>query len=49
MNYAVHKIINPANENVAASNSYTMSHVLGIDTSSLFAARIGVRNDNDIV
>jgi class 3 adenylate cyclase len=26
-----------------------LKHVVGIDTSALFVARIGVRNDNDLV
>lgn len=49
INYAVQKIVNPANSKVYGENAYEMSHVVGIDTSALYAARIGVRNDNDIV
>jgi class 3 adenylate cyclase len=29
--------------------TYKVRHHLGIDTSSLFVSRIGVRNDNDLV
>jgi class 3 adenylate cyclase len=28
---------------------YQLKHVIGIDSSSLFACRIGIRNDNDAV
>jgi class 3 adenylate cyclase len=49
INYAVLNIINPANKNLYGENSYTVSHTIGIDTSPLYAARIGVRNDNDLV
>jgi class 3 adenylate cyclase len=49
INYAVINIVNPANKAVYGEKSHTLTHVIGIDTSPLFAARIGVRNDNDIV
>jgi class 3 adenylate cyclase len=49
INYAVKHIVNPANKRVYGENAYVLNHVVGIDTSNLFAARIGVRNDNDIV
>ena len=49
INYSVTKLINPAIRNQYPSTSYTVRHVVGIDTSSLFVARIGVRGDNDLV
>lgn len=49
INYAVKNIINPAIKDLYPSTSYTVSHVVGIDTSNLFVARIGVRGDNDLV
>jgi class 3 adenylate cyclase len=48
INWAVLNIINPALQRYGA-NAYQMKHVVGIDTSPLFAARIGPRNYNDIV
>ena len=49
IHYAVLKIINPAIRDQYPSNPYTVRHVVGIDTSNLFVARIGVRGDNDLV
>lgn len=49
INWAVSKLINPYLKTQYGNDSYQMSHVVGIDTSPIFAARIGVRNDNDIV
>jgi len=49
INYAVGKIINPALERQYPKEPYRLKHTVGIDTSSLFVARIGVRNDNDLV
>lgn len=49
INAAVIDIINPAILRQYPKTSYQLKHVVGIDTSSLFAARIGVRNDNDLV
>ena len=49
INYAVTKIINPAISDQYPLTSYTVRHVVGIDTSNLFVARIGVRGDNDLV
>lgn len=49
INYAVVKIINPTMLNVYKSETFRLRHRVGIDTSRLFAARIGVRNDNDLV
>jgi class 3 adenylate cyclase len=41
--------ITPALKNQYASNDYNLKHVIGIDTSKLLVARIGVRYDNDLV
>lgn len=49
INWAVSKLINPSLKLQYGNNTYQMSHVVGIDTSPVFASRIGVRNDNDIV
>jgi class 3 adenylate cyclase len=49
INWAVHHIINPAIKNQYPNETYKVAHTVGIDTSSLFIARVGVRNDNDLV
>ncbi len=49
INYAVHNVINPLLKNQYPSATYQLKHVIGVDTSELFVARIGVRNDNDLV
>jgi len=49
INYAVHKIINPLLKNQYPKETYQLKQVVGIDTSELFVARIGVRNDKDLV
>ena len=49
INYAVVNIINPAMLTVYKSETFRLRHRVGIDTSPLFVARIGVRNDNDLV
>jgi len=49
INYAVCKIINPALKEQYPSTDFTLKHVVGIDTSQLRTARIGVRGDNDLV
>jgi class 3 adenylate cyclase len=49
ISYTVEKIINPAMKEVYKSKDYQLKHVIGVDTSELFVARIGVRNDNDLV
>jgi class 3 adenylate cyclase len=48
INYAVSQIIQPA-LNVQYQTDFKLSHVVGIDTSQLRTARIGVRGDNDLV
>jgi class 3 adenylate cyclase len=49
INYAVQNIINPLMKKQYPNTTYQLKHVVGIDTSELFVARIGVRNDNDLV
>ena len=49
INYSVTKIINPAIRDQYPQASFAVTHVVGIDTSNLFVARIGVRGDNDLV
>lgn len=49
INGAVLDIINPALAVQYPKIIYRLKHVIGIDTSPLFVARIGVRNDNDLV
>lgn len=49
INYARTSIINPAIEHQYPSRSYRVRHVVGIDTSSLFVARTGIRGSNDLV
>jgi class 3 adenylate cyclase len=47
--YAVREIINPALKAQYPDSTYTVKQVVGIDTSTIRAARTGVRGDNDIV
>lgn len=49
INYAVQEIINPALAVHYPNNPFTVSQVVGIDTSPIRAARTGVRGDNDLV
>lgn len=49
INHAVVKIIRPAIGAQYPSKSFTLKHVIGVDTSQLRAARIGVRGYNDLV
>jgi class 3 adenylate cyclase len=49
INYAVHKIINPALRAQYPTTDYEVKQVVGIDTSPLRAARTGVRGGNDLV
>jgi class 3 adenylate cyclase len=49
INFAVIKIIQPALQQQYANVGFTVRHVVGIDTSQLRAARVGVRGDNDLV
>jgi class 3 adenylate cyclase len=49
LNYARLKIIQPALQKQYPNKVYTLRHVVGIDTSSLFVARTGIRGANDLV
>jgi len=49
INFAVCKIIRPALSAQYPSKAFTLKHVVGVDTSRLRTARIGVRGDNDLV
>jgi class 3 adenylate cyclase len=49
INWAVKHIVNPALKTQYGNDAYQMSHAIGVDTSTILAARIGVRNDNDLV
>lgn len=49
INFARLKIINPLIRTWHPSNPFVVEHAIGIDASKIMAARIGVRNDNDIV
>lgn len=49
INYAVCEIIRPALKAQYPEKDFTLKHVVGIDTSRLRTARIGVRGDNDLV
>lgn len=49
INYAVINIIKPAIGAQYPNKEFTLKHVVGVDTSQLRAARIGVRGENDIV
>jgi len=49
IHYAALYIINPAQKSVYTSTSYTLRHVVGVDTSPLFVAKTGVRGANDLV
>lgn len=48
INFAAHEIIQPA-ISAQYNTDFKLAHVVGIDTSQLRAARIGVRGDNDLV
>jgi class 3 adenylate cyclase len=49
INWAVKNIIQPALDRQYPGKGFTVQHVVGIDTSRLRTARIGVRGDNDLV
>lgn len=49
INYAVSHLIQPAMKAQYPSKDFLLKHVVGVDTSQLRAARIGVRGDNDLV
>lgn len=49
INYVVHKILQPAIKNQYAGTNFQLRQKVGIDTSSLFIARTGIRGSNDLV
>lgn len=49
INYAVNYIINPKIKECYPKVNYSITHVVGIDTSDLFIARTGIRGANDLV
>lgn len=49
INWAVKNIIRPALNVQYPKSSYVLKHVVGIDTSSLWVARVGIRGSNDLV
>lgn len=49
INWAVEHLVNPGLKTQYGIAAYQMKHVVAVDTSPIFACRIGVRNDNDIV
>jgi class 3 adenylate cyclase len=49
INYAVQKVINVKIKERYKDTSYQLSQAVGIDTSSLFIARTGIRGSNDLV
>ena len=49
INYAVTQIINPAIKAKFPTSAYEVKQAVGVDTSSLFVAKTGVRGDNDLV
>lgn len=49
INHAVVHIINPILKQIWPNEDTVVKHVVGIDTSTIRAAKTGVRGDNDIV
>lgn len=49
IHYAVQRIINPEMKAVYRDKDFVVDHVIGVDTSQLRTARIGVRGYNDLV
>lgn len=49
INYAVQKVIQPAMNAQYPKNRYVIKQKVGIDRSSLFVARSGIRGSNDLV
>lgn len=49
INYATKQIINPAFKSQYPNDTFTLRHVVGIDTSAIKVAKTGVRGDNDLV
>lgn len=49
LNYAVRHVLNPAMKTQYPTADFVLQHAVGIDMSSIRAARTGVRGDNDLV
>jgi class 3 adenylate cyclase len=49
LNYASLHIVDPAKKAQYPDNTFPLKHVVGVDTSTLFVARTGVRGANDLV
>ena len=49
INFAVCEIIRPEMKAQYPSKDFTLKHVVGVDSTRLRTARIGVRGDNDLV
>ncbi len=49
INYAVEELIRPAIRARYPDTAFILKHVIGVDTSALRVARVGVRGDNDLV
>jgi class 3 adenylate cyclase len=49
INYAMVEIIRPALKSKYPKTYYVPEHCVGIDTGELHVARVGVKNDNDLV
>jgi class 3 adenylate cyclase len=51
INAAVLQVVNPAMQSIYTENAFQVNHSVGIDTSEIHVARIGVRGegDNDLV
>ena len=49
INYALKYIVNPTFNEIYAARKYVIKHTIGIDVSPIRVARIGVKNDNDLV
>lgn len=49
INYVIEKIIQPAIAEQYPNTTFTLQHVIGIDTSQLRTTRIGVGGDNDLL
>jgi class 3 adenylate cyclase len=49
ISYAMDQIIQPKLKAQYPNESYVPKHCVGIDTSNVLVARVGVRNDNDLV
>jgi len=47
--WEVYHGVNILIKNQYGQDAYQVKHVVGVGTSSIFACRIGVRNDNDLV